>query len=210
MPAETTNALTNALHALCLFLYFLGAVRHRRRGSDRFSESIVYLFLLLFVLKVMGVYVHYTPHSVSVKYVWGVISVGLIFLNYVMLHTIAAPIACRVGAIAFFITSSSLSLLIGADYIYLAVPLAVISFAAAHFSYSTLRLGFIASGISNLVWIGSRKITAWYLGEQVPVAYRYDNDVYHILLIISTFMIYKAVAQGDLRRTVQMNLASTG
>lgn len=205
MRAELTNALTNALHAFCLLLYFLGAVRHRRRGSDRFSESVVYLFLFLFVLKVMGVYVHYTPDAASVKYVWVVIAVGLIGMNYVMLHTIAAPPACRFAAVLFFVVSSCLSQWIAVDFVYLAVPLAVNSFVAAYFSRFTLRTGFLASGISNLVWIASRKITAALIGGEVPEAYRYDNDLYHFLLIISTFIIYKAVAQGDLRRTVQGN-----
>jgi hypothetical protein len=127
-------------------------------------------------------------------------------MNYVVLHAIKAPVAYRVGAVAFFVASSSLSLVVGADFIYLAVPMAVVSFLAAYHSVSTLRTGFIASGVSNLVWIASRKVTAWYIGGEVPVGYRYDNDIYHFCLIISTFVIYKAVAQGDLRRTVELNL----
>ena len=44
---------------------------------DGYRQTVVLLFLSLFVLKVMGVYVHYTPHSTSVKYVWTMIAGGL-------------------------------------------------------------------------------------------------------------------------------------
>lgn len=33
--------------------------------------------------------------------------------------------------------------------------------------------------------------------RKIPIEYRYDNDVYHLLLIVSTFVLYKAIAGGD-------------
>ena len=45
--------------------------------------------------------------------------------------------------------------------------------------------------ISNIVWIAARKIGGIFAGGEVPVAYRYDNDLYHFLLIASTFVIFQ-------------------
>jgi hypothetical protein len=44
MNAEATNALTNAIHSLFLFLYLTGATKHYLRNNERFTGSIVAFF----------------------------------------------------------------------------------------------------------------------------------------------------------------------
>lgn len=51
--------------------------------------------------------------------------------------------------------------------------------------------------ISNLIWIVTRHIANYLTGHEIPIEYRYDNDIYHILLILSTYVIYKGIAEGQ-------------
>ena len=88
MNAEFTNALTNGMHATCLCLYFLAAVRALQRGDGRFTSAVVGFFAVTFVLKIMGVFVHYTPHAGFVDELWIAIAIGVIGLNFLILRAL--------------------------------------------------------------------------------------------------------------------------
>ena len=79
------------------------------------------------------------------------------------------------------------------DFSYIALPTALVFGIASRHTVpgSKLRLGLWMVVGSNLVWFGARKVGMLIAGGEVPVEYRYDNDVYHFLLIASTFMIYQ-------------------
>ena len=192
-PAEITNAYTNALHAFCLLIYFCAAVRHRRLGHPDFNRSLVAFFFILFALKLMGVYVHYLPRSEVVNVVWAAIAVIVNLMNVVLLRGIGAGTAFTTAAAAVSI-SATIAFGFARDFMFIALPEGVIGLSAAYLCRGMLRWGFVAV----VVWIGARKITAVVLSGELPTEFRYDNDIYHFLLIISTFLIYKGIARGDL------------
>jgi hypothetical protein len=49
---------------------------------------------------------------------------------------------------------------------------------------------------SNVIWIAAREISSFWVGHELPVPLRYDNDLYHLMLIASTFIIYQAILRG--------------
>ena len=182
-----TNAITNGLHASFLLAYFVGATR------SNFPRAVLGLFLLLFVLKVMGVYVHYAPDTPGAIRVWAVIAVSTVVMNFIVLREAGVPKHLALGVIAICIAATGIFLTGVGDFSWIALPTALVfGVAAGHApENSKLRLGLSMVVLSNLVWVTARKIGDAIVGGEVPVAYRYDNDVYHFMLIASTFVIYQ-------------------
>ncbi|MDI9818290.1 MULTISPECIES: hypothetical protein [unclassified Legionella] len=196
MNAITTNALTNALHAFFLFFYFLMAAIQWMKGNKKFTHFIVIFFLTIFVLKMLGVWVHYAYGRPYVEHLWIIISLGVVFLNYCLIYAIRASEATRVlvmfvslGFTYFYLTRD--------NFLFIALSVIFIYSLAAVHSKGLSRIGFVAVIFSNMLWIILREGVSALLGYTVPVQYRYDNDLYHILLIISTFIIFLAICRGD-------------
>jgi hypothetical protein len=196
VSAEVTNALTNALHALFLFLYLTGAAKHYLRKNERFTGSIVAFFLILFVLKLMGVYVHYYSSKGGISNVWIAISLLVVFLNYVVAHGMETPNIFRGFAVLISLIFSFFFIVNGGGFVFLAFPLTLIYLAAAYYSRGLLRLGFILVVASNVIWITAREIASFWIGYELPVQLRFDNDLYHLMLIASTLIIYQAILRG--------------
>lgn len=196
MNAEFTNALSNGLHALALFIYFSAARRARNRGEERFTRSVVGFFFLLFLLKVLGVYVHYDPESPAVKVAWTVVGVGVILMHYLLLKILGFALRWRLAGVAFAIACSVPSF-VWYNFDFLAVEILVFHLVAAFASQGLLRLGFLGVVGSALFWIVARKGTEAWIGHELSTEYRYDNDLFHFLLIASTFIVYKAFAKGE-------------
>jgi hypothetical protein len=196
MSAETTNALTNALHAIFLFLYLTGSTKHYFDNNKNFTIWIVTFFLILFVLKLMGVYVHYYPSKDGLSSVWIAISLLVVFLNYIVIHGMETPNIFRGIAVLLSLVFSFLFIVNGGGFVYLALPLTLIYLAAAFYSSGLLRLGFLLVVASNIIWIAAREIASFWIGYELPVQLRFDNDLYHFMLIASTLIIYQAILRG--------------
>ena len=195
MPAATiTNAITNALHASFLLAYFVGSTR------ARLPRPVVGLFFLLFVLKVMGVYVHYAPDTPGAVRVWAIIAVSSVVMNFTIMSEAGVSRRLALGVIGICIAATAVFLTGVGDFTYIALPTALVFGVAARGAPAgtKLRLGLAMVVISNLVWITARKIGGAVAGGEVPVAYRYDNDLYHFLLIASTFVIYQGFRELSL------------
>lgn len=82
------------------------------------------------------------------------------------------------------------------DFMFIAIQILVINLAAAVYSRGLLRIGFAGVVASNVFWIAARKGTEAWIGHELPIAYRYDNDLFHFMLIASTFTVYKAFSRG--------------
>lgn len=196
MNAITTNTLTNALHAFFLFFYFLAAAFQWRKGNEKFTNFIVVFFLIIFVLKILGVWVHYAHGQPYIGRIWIVISLGVIFLNYCLIHAI--NISNDIRIVVIFISLIFAYFHITQDnFLFIALSVIFIYSLAAIYSKGLARIGFIAVIFSNITWIILREGTNILLGYEIPAQYRYDNDLYHILLIFSTFIIFFAIARGD-------------
>jgi len=197
VSAEATNALTNALHAMFLFLYLTGSAKHYLRNNKYFTGSIVAFFLILFVLKLMGVYVHYYPSEDGLSNAWIAISLLAVFLNYVIVNALQTPNVFRSFAVLISLVFLFRFIVNRGSFIYLALPLILVYLAAVYYSRGILRLGFLLVVTSNVIWIAAREIASFWIGHELPVHLRFDNDLYHFMLIASTFIIYQAILRGD-------------
>jgi hypothetical protein len=74
-------------------------------------------------------------------------------------------------------------------YMYIAGAAAFVYLMVAALTCGELRIGFILIVASNIAWILLEKVP--YLFER-----RYHNDIYHVALIISTFVLYHSIATG--------------
>jgi len=196
LNANFTNAISNALHASFLFLYFVGAFIHYLKKNRNFSFLIALFFLTLFILKILGVYVHYYNSEAILPPAWIAISLLTILLNYLVVHAMDMPETSRVSVLFLSITSSFLFVTHGGGFIFIALPIMLVYLIAAYYSQSKLRYSFLMVVASNIVWILAREIANYITGHEIPIAWRYDNDLYHLMLIISTFMIYKSISKG--------------
>lgn len=201
IKATITNGITNTLHAGFLLTYFILATRqyfkHRElRDTINFPGLIVSFFLLIFIMKLMAVYVHVFPFGPHAANTWIGITMGFVFANYIILEIFAFSDGYRFFIMLFTLLCATLFLIYDQNFIYIAIMIIVSNIIFAIFSSKLLRYGFIMIIVSNLVWIGLRSIASYYLGHELTVDYRYDNDVYHLLLIISTFMLYKGFVKG--------------
>ncbi|HFD2281721.1 TPA: hypothetical protein ACF2P6_002328, partial [Legionella pneumophila] len=180
--ATTTNAISNAAHALFLLLYLIGACIHYLKKDHTFSLLIVFFFLNLLVLKVLGVYVHYYPSHLHLPPAWIAISLLVIMLNYLLVQSMQMPDLCRVIVVFLSIVFTYLFLTHDGNYTYIALPVILVCLIAAYYSQAKVRIGFVMVVISNLIWIVTRHIENYLTGHEIPLEYRYDNDIYHILL----------------------------
>ncbi len=196
MHAEVTNALTNALHAICLLVYFLASWRAKWSGCSSYSRLVVGFFFLTFVLKVMGVFVHYRPDSQAAGVVWVVVGAGVVVLHYLIMAAVGLPGRLRVVGLLFCAGTGALALALrGFDLV--SIQILGINLAAALWCRGLLRIGFLGVALSNVCWLVVRRGAEAWIGGELPTAYRYDNDLYHFMLIASTFIIYKAFARGE-------------
>lgn len=199
IDAVLTNAVSNALHAIFLFMYFMGALVHYLKKDGMFSLSMVLFFLLLFFLKVLGVYVHYYDVYRILSPAWIAISLLIIMLNYLLVQGIRVPEISGIGIIFISVVSSFLFLTREGDFIFIALPVMLVYVIAAFHASGMLRTGFVMIVISNVSWIILRQTGNQVMGYDLPVQFRYDNDLYHLLLILSTFILYSAIAKGGCR-----------
>lgn len=195
--ATITNAISNVAHAFFLLLYLIGACIHYFKKDHTFSLLIVFFFLNLLVLKVLGVYVHYYPSHLHLPPAWIAISLLVIMLNYLLVQSMQMPDLCRVIVVFLSIIFIYLFLTHDGNYTYIAIPVILVYLIAAYYSQAKVRIGFVMVVISNLIWIVTRHIANYLTGHEIPIEYRYDNDIYHILLILSTYVIYKGIAEGQ-------------
>jgi hypothetical protein len=101
------------------------------------------------------------------------------------------------GVLAICVASTGIFLTGVGDFSYIALPTALVFGVAAKSapSESKLRSGFAMVCISNIVWFIARKTGMLIAGGEVPIQYRYDNDLFHFLLIASTFVIFQGFLQ---------------
>ncbi len=109
------------------------------------------------------------------------------------------PDMCRVTVVFLSIVFTYLFLTHDGNYTYIAFPVILVYLIAAYYSQAKVRIGFVMVVISNVIWIVTRHIQNYIAGHEIPVEYRYDNDVYHIFLILSTYVIYRGIAEGQWR-----------
>ncbi len=196
MDAILTNIITNAFHAGFLFIYFIFALYYWQKKINNFTGLIVVFFLLIFLLKVGGVFAHYYHDSSINNMIWYAIACGVFCLSVVTAFAIEFNLLMK-----FIIVLVTFVFIVGfiikLNFIFIAIPIMFIYAVSAFLTLGYARTGFILVVLSNIFWIVAREITQYYLGKTLPVNFRYDNDVYHLLLIISTYLIFLGVKKGQ-------------
>lgn len=189
------NSFTNFLHAVALAAYALLVYAGIHAGNTLYTPTIFALFFILFVLKVFGVLVHAPPIERTVALrnaLWIGIAIGVVALNFVTLNALHAPTAILAPGMGVTLFSAGVFLFIlrkKVRYAPLALALIVVYLMAAFFTCGLLRIGFLLVVASNVLWI---------MLARVPYLYRhaYHNDLYHLALIVSTFVLYRSVSLG--------------
>jgi len=189
------NSFTNFLHALALGTYATLVYVGMQAGNTLYTWLIFLLFVLLFVLKILGVVVHLPriEKEIAVRtIVWTGIALGVLVLNVVTLqalhlHTMvvaAGTIGTAVSVVVFLYILRT-----RVRYVPIALSLFFVYLLAAFYTCGLLRVGFFLVVASNLLWI---------LLARVPFLYEraYHNDIYHLALIVSTFVLYHSVSLG--------------
>lgn len=198
LNAMTTNLVTNTIHAIFLFTYFLLALRHFFKKNSNFTFLIVVSFGFLFFGKVFGIAAHANFAETTTRKIWLILSILNIILSYSISHALNMSYGLRFiillisCAALFFNTTSPVN-----NFLPIALSLLFVYIIAAWKSRNLTRIAFLAIVFSNVLWIALRNIENAILGYTIPVIWRYDNDIYHLCLIVSTFLLYKSIVRGD-------------
>ena len=195
LNATFTNSITDALYAILIFFCFIYSVFHHYKENKSFTLEVVLYFFTLFAITVLGSYVHYTNSGGSnLAPGWIAISLLIIMANYFISHIIKTPEIFRI-LILFSSVFFSFLFLVTVKFIFLAISVMALYLIASYYSKSLLRAGFLMVVIANIVWITIRFLENKILGHTIAEEYRYDNDLYHFLLMGATIMIYKGIRQ---------------
>ncbi|MBN2689406.1 MAG: hypothetical protein JXR42_02210 [Gammaproteobacteria bacterium] len=195
VSAIITNSITNGLSAFVMLFCFIGASIHLIRKRQNYTSIYIpVFFLVLLAMKLLAILVHALPDGSFTDTLWVVIALLMVFLNYLVTHSMQINSFLRILVVAislffclFFIKTQ--------NFIYMALPLGATYLLVASICKSWLRVGFLLIVLSNVIWIGARYVTEYIIGGTLPIQYRYDNDIYHFLIIIAVVMIYRSIGR---------------
>lgn len=199
MSAIWTNIITDAMLALFLFFICVRTIIERARGNEKFTGFIILFFITVFILSLLGSFAHYLDETLYPEVnlrIWLAIGVLVVFLNYCIVYSMNLPDAIRM-MIVFISLFFLYFFIISLNYIFIALSMLFAYISAALYAKRLARIGFIAVVTANLVWMVLRISSNYVLGYELPVQYRYDNDVYHVLLIVAVYILFKAIRKGD-------------
>lgn len=189
------NSFTNFLHALALatyaFLVYVGIAA----GEPFYTSTLLTLFTMLFVLKLFGVAVHFpwVEARPSVRnMLWACVALGVVMLNTATLFALpASPVVVALGVfVSAFATVVFLYILrTHVRYAPIALSFITVYLLAALSTCGLLRLGFLLVVASNVLWV---------VLSYVPYlrSHAYHNDLYHLALIGSTFVLFRSIEVG--------------
>lgn len=201
--AIITNSITNFLHASALFGYFLIALSSYLKIRSKFSFRLVCMFFVLFFNKVLGVLVHYLYPILSseiLSLLWMFIGLGSLLFSYFLIYSIEIPNLIKRSAILvvfiFVLLFENLTYKGDIRYFLLAISQLISFLVAIFYSRKLARIGLIFAVCSTIFWILARQIGLIYWDQNINVEYTYDNDIYHLMLIVSTYILFLSVNKG--------------
>ena len=190
------NSFTNALHATALIIYTVLVYLAMRAGDPLYTIWIFLTFLFVAILKILGMIVH-LPAVDHVRnrhnFVWILISIGLVFLNFATFMAIhAPPWAIAIGMlVTVALAAQYIRTLIESTghFLWIALAMAIVYVLCAVVTTGLLRLGWICTLLSQILWIGLERVP--YLEQR-----KLHNDIYHFALIGSSYLLFKSIATG--------------
>ncbi len=190
------NSITNAMHATALGIYAYLVYQGLMNNEAYYNIWILLIFLTVFILKLLGVLVH-IPRIEKDRawhnFLWIAISILIIGLNVFTLTALKAGFELFL----FGVTVSSIlcvlyirSLFTGTGaFFWIALAMAFMHILCAFITEDILRIAWICLLLSSLLWI---------LLSHVPflLRHKFHNDVYHLALIASTYLLYSTISTG--------------
>lgn len=189
------NSFTNFLHALALGVYASLVYVGLHVGNTLYTPAIFATFFLLFLLKVLGVAVHLpsVERNIPVRNaLWVFIALGVPLLALVTLYALHVSLIIVALGVGVALVSVGVFLYVlrtRVQYVPLALSMALVYLLAALLTCGLLRVGFLLVVFSNLVWLALARVS--YLEQN-----KYHNDIYHVMLIVSTYVLYYSVELG--------------
>jgi hypothetical protein len=190
------NSITNAMHATALLTYTVLVYTQMRAGDERYTSAILLTFLFVSVGKILGMIVHLPAvehHRERHNFFWTLISVVVVALNAATLLAIRAPLWALAGGTGATVILCALyvhSLFTGTgSFYFIAAALAIVYTLCAALTTGVLQLAWVLLIFSQLLWMGLERVP--WLEER-----KLHNDIYHLALIGSSFVLYKSIATG--------------
>ena len=195
--SSVMNSITNALHATALFIYTYLVYAGLSRGAEHYTIWILLTFLTITVLKMLGIIVHIPAVEHNRRWhdiIWVVIAVGVTMLNAVTLQALRMPpsllwTGTGITAVLAGVFIWSLFQPGNGNFAYVAVAMVIVYTLCSVLTEGMVRLAWICLLLSNLAW-PLLKLNR-YLHE-----HKYHNDIYHILLIGSSYILFKSIETG--------------
>lgn len=184
------------MHACALGIYTYLVFQGLINNEPFFNAWIFLSFLCVFILKILGVIVHIPAVEQDEKqhnFFWIIIAILVIGLNTVTLLAInagsvllAAGIAITIILVIFYIRSLFTST---GEFYLIAGAMAIVHILCAAATEGILRTAWVCLLLSSLLWIVLSRVP--YL-----LRYKYHNDIYHLALIASTYLLYRTISTG--------------
>lgn len=198
MNATITNAVSDCLLAVFLLYCALKCIHRYFQGDKRYTLFIALFFSSVFLVTALAAWAHYDYKASYVNQIWLGITSGIIFLNYCLAYAINIPDKVRVLVVLLSLILAACFQYTG-HFLFIALSIIFIYSLAAFYSVKNTRTGFILIVLSNIVWIVLREGAQLILDQKLPAKWRYDNDIYHLLLIYATYRVYRSIGQNDWR-----------
>ncbi|MCL1128019.1 hypothetical protein [Shewanella surugensis] len=190
--SQLSNSFTNSLHATALGLYTYWVYAN----PENYSLLIILVFLFMFIGKILGVLAHLPAietqrnRHVTVWILITLISVALNITTLIALNLKSIFLFIGILVSCFFSAMYLWSLSRSAGYFaFLVLGYLSTLIICIYTSIGILRFAWICLLLSNVVWI---------LLEKIPFLRKkqWHNDIYHLLLIGSTYLLYDSVTLG--------------
>lgn len=190
------NSFTNFLHAVALASYTYLVYMGLSQNKPNYDIYIFGCFSLLFVIKIFGIIVHIPRienNREKHNFFWIIISILIIFLNYTTLKSINTNIYLVIAGTGIVVLLASLYIKSlfnsGGKFYLIAAAFTIVHSLCAIVTRGQLSLAWFYLLMSNLLWIVFSKIP--YLHK-----HKYHNDIYHFMLIASTYYLYSTIESG--------------
>lgn len=198
MDAYLTNSISDAILSIYVLLCIVHASWNHYKGNNKqYSGPIIAFLISLFICLSLAALGHYFPNTSKYAiHLWTAFGVSVIFVSYCLLHSIKIPQSIRTFLFAIILVLLGIYFA-HSQYIFVALAFSLTFLIGAWYSHGYTRLGLAGILFANVLWILGRFITNAILGYEVPGEYRYDNDIYHVLLVICFLILYKSINRGE-------------
>ena len=191
-----TNSITNAMHAAALSIYTYLVYQGLINDKPHYTIWIFLLFLIILILKLIGVLVHIPRIEKDRKrhnFFWVIISVLVIVLNIVTLMSINSGwilFAAGMSVTSVLCVMYVRSLFTGTgSFLWIAAAMAFMHILCASVTHDMLRVSWICLMASSILWIALSRVP-------FLLRHKFHNDIYHLTLIASTYLLYTTVPTG--------------